>query len=323
MIVPGRTSRPTIAPVSPVLPVALRPGAGALLLPLVYRRLVCAGVLGAALGSLCRGPSHGQELQDPPAPIEEKAPRTEQTQSHLEALSLFGAGRIEEQNDRLAEALRLYQRALRYEPNALPIVREIVPLAFSLERPNEAIRYALKAAELDPSDPLLLRQLGLHLAETGRFRQAQKLYEQAREQLRDNPRSAAYILLSIEFGRLCFVTDHVQEAADAFAIALPAIDKPEDFGFTDAQKQLLVGKEAVRNLELFAEAFLAADRPDDAQAVYERLERLRPDKALRIPPGPRQRREERLRCRAGNSRSISMPTARRRTPAPTSCWSRC
>ena len=66
-------------------------------------------------------------------------------------------------------------------------MREIVPLAFNLDRPNEAVRYALKAAELDPSDPLLLRQLGLHLAEAGRFQQALKLYQQARRHLQASP----------------------------------------------------------------------------------------------------------------------------------------
>ena len=220
------------------------------------------------------------ELEDVPAQIEEAHVRTAREQDHIESLSLFGAGRIEEQKDHLSEALRLYQRALRYEPDGLPIIREIVPLAFSLDRPNEAVRYALRAAELDPSDPLLLRQLGLHLAEAGRFGQALQLYERARARLQDQPRTAAYILLSMELGRLCFVTDHSQEAANAFAQVMPALDKPDDFGFSEGQKKMFVGAEGARALQLFAEAFLAADRPDDAQAAYERLERLRPDKAL-------------------------------------------
>ncbi len=192
---------------------------------------------------------------------------------------MFAAGRIEEQKEHFAEALRLYQRALRCDPEALPIIREIVPLAFNLERPNEAVRYALKAAEIDPSDPLLLRQLGLHLAEGGRFQQALKLYKQARANLPSNPPSPAYILLSMELGRLCFVTDHPQEAAEAFAIVLPAVEDPDKFGLNDNQKKLFVGTEGVRSLELMAEAFVAADRPDDAQVAYERLEVLRPNKA--------------------------------------------
>ena len=142
--------------------------------------------------------------------------------------------------------MRLYQRALRCDPNALPIIREIVPLAFNLDRPNEAVRYALKAAELDPSDPLLLRQLGLHLAEAGRFQQALELYTQARSNLPSQPPSPAYILLSMELGRLCFVTDHAQEAADAFAIVLPAIENPENFGLNDNQRKLFVGAEGMR-----------------------------------------------------------------------------
>ena len=85
----------------------------------------------------------------------------------------------------------------------------------------------------------------------------------------------------MELGRLCFVTDHAQEAADAFAIVMPAIENPDDFGLSDNQKKMFVGERGgCAALELFAEAFLAADRPDDALAAYERLERLQPNKAL-------------------------------------------
>ncbi len=104
--------------------------------------------------------TRADEIDDVPAPLEEATPRTKEEQTHLDALSLFSAGRIEEQKDHLSEALRLYQRALRCDPNALPIIREIVPLAFNLDRPNEAVRYALKAAELDPSDPAAFASTG-------------------------------------------------------------------------------------------------------------------------------------------------------------------
>jgi len=225
-------------------------------------------------------PREATVLDEPAAPISEKAPRTEQQKNHLEALSLFSAGRIAEQHEHLAPALKLYQRALRFEPNATPIIRQIIPLAFSLDRPNEAVRYALKAAELEPGDPLLLRQLGLHLTETGKFDQALKLYEQARSRLEKQPRTAAYVLLTMELGRLCFVTDRQKEAAEAFAEVMKAFDKPDDFGLNETQRKALIGDEGRKNLELFAEAFLTADRPDDALAAYEKLEKLRSNKAL-------------------------------------------
>ena len=240
--------------------------------------LLLVGGCVIAVPFACR--TAADEFDDAPLRLEEKEPRSDRQRNHIEALSLFGAGRIEEQKDHLAAALRLYERALRFEPDALPIVRQIIPLAFSLDRPNEAVRYALRAAELDPSDPLLLRQLGLHLAESGRFQQALKLYQQAQKHLHEQPRGAAYVMLSMELGRLCFVTDHQQEAAAAFAEVMPAIDKPADFGLNENQTKMFSGEEGAKTLELFAEAFLAADRPDDALAAYEKLEQLRPDKTL-------------------------------------------
>ncbi|MBI2827391.1 MAG: tetratricopeptide repeat protein [Planctomycetia bacterium] len=219
-------------------------------------------------------------FDDAPAPLVERKPRSQQDKDHLEALSLFAAGRIEEQNEHLREALRLYQRALRFEPNSLPVIRQIIPLAFSLDRPNEAVRYALKAAELDPSDPLLLRQLGLHLAEAGQFEQALKLYQQARSRLEGNTKSASYLMLTMELGRLCFVTDHPREAADAFAVVMGALDRLDDYGLSDSQRKTFVGEEGRKNLNLFAETFLAAGRPDDALTAYDKLDAMRPNKAL-------------------------------------------
>ena len=117
-------------------------------------------------------------MEETPEAFVPRRPRTEKEQNRVEALSLFSLARMHEQNDENAEALRLYQRALRYDPESLPILREIIPLAFSLDRAAEGVRYALKAVELDPSDPLLLRRLGVLLTERRRVRRrAQALRE--------------------------------------------------------------------------------------------------------------------------------------------------
>ena len=52
-------------------------------------------------------------LDDPPAKLVPSNPRTVDDIDHLEALSLFAAGRLHEQRQDFSEALKLYERALR------------------------------------------------------------------------------------------------------------------------------------------------------------------------------------------------------------------
>src|SRR5690606_18238480 len=98
--------------------------------------LPCA--LGAAPAPL-PGPL---ELEDPIAPLTPVKPRTEAEQDHLDALAHFAAGRVAVQREDHATALREYQRAARLDPDADYVLREIVPLAFELNRPAIAVRYA-------------------------------------------------------------------------------------------------------------------------------------------------------------------------------------
>jgi len=218
-------------------------------------------------------------VDETPEPFVPRRPRTEKEQNRVEALSLFALARMHEQNDENDEALRLYQRALRYDPESLPILREIIPLAFSLDRAAEGVRYALKAVELDPSDPLLLRRLGVLLTERGEFAGALKLYEKALS-LAGDKKTAAYVMLRMEMGRLYFVTEHYREAAEAFAEIMAALAQPDEAGLNATQRAAFVGEEGRKTFELFGEALLEADMPERALAAYQQAEKLLANKAL-------------------------------------------
>ena len=118
-------------------------------------------------------------FEDRPEPLVTKHTRTEAEEDRLEAAAKFAAGRALEQREQFTSALRLYQRAFRLDPQATTILRSIVPLAYSLNRRIEALRYAVKLAEQDDSDPMLMRRIGQFLAETGEVKRGAKLLERA------------------------------------------------------------------------------------------------------------------------------------------------
>ena len=81
--------------------------------------------------------------------------------------------------EEFAEALRCYQRALRYDPQSAAIARAIVPVAVQLERYAEAARYALKAERLGRRRSLAAGQAGRLSGRRGRLAEAVALYEKA------------------------------------------------------------------------------------------------------------------------------------------------
>ncbi|MEX2140714.1 MAG: tetratricopeptide repeat protein [Pirellulales bacterium] len=219
------------------------------------------------------------ELDDVPAPLNQDEPRSEAHRDRLDAVSMFAAGRMLEQRQELPQALRRYQRAFRLDPTAEPVLREIVPLAFNLGREEEAVRYATKLAELDASDPMLLRRLGIVLTEQRQFKDALALYEKVRKLEAGKPKSAGQVMLHLEMGRLYLLTEQYDKAAELFAFVSKSLDAPDDYGLTPVVLKSLIGDKGELH-ELMAAGFLETGNVDEAARSFSRLEKLSSNKAV-------------------------------------------
>jgi tetratricopeptide (TPR) repeat protein len=216
-------------------------------------------------------------IEERPSPLNAR-PHTQQERDHLEAVSLFSAGRMHERRGELADALRCYERALRLDPQAGAILRAIIPVAVRLERHAEAVRYATKIVELEDSDPLLLRLLGVHLTEQGDLAGAARLYAKSLAARDDRKKTATDILLHMEMGRICHLAEKYAEAADNFAKVVRALEHPEEVPFDDEVKRILLGEPGPTYV-LFGDCFLAAGRTDEAMAAFKKAESLDPNPA--------------------------------------------
>ena len=218
-------------------------------------------------------------LDEPLEPLVPKTARTEAEEDHLEALSLFAAARTHELRQEYAQAVRLYQRAFRRDPQAVTIARAIIPLALRLHRNTEAVRYALKMVEMEDADPALLRQLGIYVTEQGNWSQAVALYEKALAARKDVKESAADILLRMELGRLYHLLKQYGKAADCFARVSYAMEHPNEFGLDD-EVQKALSTDSGLTLNLFGESCLLADRTDEAKAYFEKANQTSPNEGL-------------------------------------------
>ena len=246
--------------------------------PFGVSALTCATVLAAAAlfadeSSATPQGARPQDLllDDVPAPLVPERPRTELDRDRLEATSLFAAGRTHERREEYVEALRCYQRALRYDPQADAVARAIVSAAVHLKRLPLATRYAEKIAALERCDPLMLRRLGVYLTEEGDWVRAAQFYEKAIAARGHVKESAADILLQMELGRLYYLAEKYKQAADCFAKVSRALDHPDEFSIDGQIQKVLLG-EPSDTYVLFGECFLAADRSEEALAAFKKAD---------------------------------------------------
>ena len=233
------------------------------------------------------------DLDDAVEPFVPLQGRSEEEADRIEALSLFAAARIDEQEDCLYQALRRYQRAVRFDPSSLAVRRQAVVMAIRLadgdssQQEKEghwhaALRYAAKH-ELGINEAGVLWQLAQHFAQQEQYAEALRFYRQART-LQPEKRSTGYVILSLDVGRMAYLTREFAAAADAFGELMEALEHPDQYGLDERlQKRLLTANEGATSLAqlylLFAEAFLSAERFDQATAALEKANHLSPNAA--------------------------------------------
>ena len=237
------------------------------------------GLALATLGALVFAdptPPAKQLLDNPLEPLTPKEARSEADEDRLAAIAHFSAGRMLEQRQQSPEALREYERAIRYDSDAAAVLRELIPLAFSLDRPDEGLRYAVKYVEQNPIDSELLERAAEYLAESGQWSDALKLYKQAALQSAKDKPSPQRVAVQMEIGRLSFLTDQYADSAAAFKQVMEALANPEKFGIDAVAHKTLLG-EGGATYDLMGEVFLEAKQPENAKDAFEQFNKIRPD----------------------------------------------
>ncbi|MFV1966372.1 MAG: tetratricopeptide repeat protein [Pirellulaceae bacterium] len=219
------------------------------------------------------------ELEENPAPLAPKRARSESENDRLIAVARYAHGRILLHRGDRDAALKVFQRAFRYDPSSISIVREIVPLASSLERPEEAARYAVLTAERHPTDAERMRQLGAMLIKQNDLPRAVRMFEAVVELEKDEPPIMATVSLRMEMGRLYFVLGEFPKAAGAFAYVRDALKAPGKFGLTTSQRDRLLTKSALL-YPVIGETFLLTDRMTDAVEAFQKAHQAFPDEAM-------------------------------------------
>src|SRR5438034_5742254 len=137
-----------------------------------------------------------------------------------DAMTAYGLGVLHQRADRLVEATRHLEEAVRLDTEAVPPRQLLIPLYTALGRPNDAARAAAAVVVMDPSQADTWRTLARLLHEMKRTGDAVSVLNRcvAAPAMADRPadRIAAYR----DLARLCSTLNAHPQAADACRKAL-------------------------------------------------------------------------------------------------------
>ncbi|HTU26609.1 MAG TPA: tetratricopeptide repeat protein, partial [Pirellulales bacterium] len=219
------------------------------------------------------------QLQDRPEPLVERTKRDEADQDRIDATVLFASARAHEQRQDYEQALRLYQRAVQAEPGSAAVLRRIIVLAFNLDRRAEAGRYAQLLVSDDADDAILLRRVGLELADQDDMQGALAICQRVEKMEAGGKVTPGSVLLWMELGRLYYMTQQYAQAAEEFAKVDAALNDPAQLGKNESLRKVILSKGEM-TYQLFGECYLSADRLTAAQAAFEKANQSKADDAL-------------------------------------------
>lgn len=214
------------------------------------------------------GPAYGEDVLPEFVPLH---PRTAEDRREMETLRDYMTARALEGRRMLSEAASVLQEALKLDPDSVALQRRASRLYFLLGRTEQALESARKVLEADPSDTETLSLLVNYYDRRNDPAPAEALLRK----LLDNPKlvkgSPGYLLIQRDLGLLyADKLNKPQEAADALAIVVQALDEKAANKLTLADQRRLLGLDEAASYGHFGEIFLKAGRAEPAATAFRR-----------------------------------------------------
>lgn len=118
-----------------------------------------------------------QESWFPSLPKELKVPLTKTQQDQRQSLKEYARGQLCLREERLIEAMRCFEDAVRLDPTAVGVYKALLPLYAGFDRGNDVIKTCRKILSLAPNDSSTCFTLGEQLQRQGLIDDAVAAYE--------------------------------------------------------------------------------------------------------------------------------------------------
>jgi tetratricopeptide (TPR) repeat protein len=233
---------------------------------------------------LAPGAASAQEavLKDRPGLSKPLKPATKQELDHREALKLYGLGVIHERANRLLEALRAFEQALKLDPEAAPLYRALYPLYIALDRGDDALAVCKKAVELDPGDVDTWYQYARHLRALERNQESAAALERALECPDLKERTDLRAQIYLDLGILRENAKEYKKAEAAFRQVAAVLDNPDVLLEQGRGNRQEIIAQAAEIYERLGNVCLRAGRLDQAVRDFQTAQKKDPGRTPRM-----------------------------------------
>ncbi len=219
--------------------------------------------------------------QEPDLVIRPLRPFTRAELDRREALLLFGQAAEHEHRNRLPEALKTYEKALRLDPDAAPVLRALVPLYQALDRQQESLDASKRVVELEPEDYETWHTYARQLRAANRDAEARKALMRAVACKKFKERPEAQLSALQDLGALHEKLKDDKGAESAFRELIVLLESPA------AQELEGIGKEEI--VALIADTYervgrlcLRMDQIDRAVEAFKNAQGRDPARIARL-----------------------------------------
>lgn len=242
------------------------------------RPVLAALVLLAPTASLPAQPSPMQDVV-PARPI--KVPGRREL-DRLEALKLYGLASLQESKNRLPEALKTYEKALRFDPDSTAVRRSLIPLYIALDRQDDALTCCRRVLELDPGDYDTWYLYGRQLRALDKETDACAAFDKALACKRLNKRPDICLAIAYDLGTLREKLGNLAKAESAFRRVVALLEQPAETVQQGPLTAQDLASRAAETYERIGRLCLKAGKPDRAIAAFKSAQAKEPARAARL-----------------------------------------
>jgi tetratricopeptide (TPR) repeat protein len=236
-------------------------------------------LLGVWLGSAAAQAPSGIEEPVPYVPLR---PQTRRELARREALELYGLGLVRQHQDRLIEATRTFEDALRLDPEATAVYKALIPLYAVLSRKDDTLAACQKVLDLDPGDYETWAIYARQLRSLGRLPEARKAFAKGLA----CPGLAEHVDLRLQLyydlGALSEETQDYDQALTAFTELARILDNPQtplELGTTSTTN---LAEEAASTYERIFNICIQAGQYDRALQIFGEGQAKHPELGRRL-----------------------------------------
>jgi tetratricopeptide (TPR) repeat protein len=221
-------------------------------------------------------------LEDVPTPFVPRRPETRQELDRREALKLYALGLMREREDRLLDAVRIFEDARQLHPDGAFLHRALIPLYLALCRTDEALTACRKAVQLDPGDYATWALYARQLKGQGQRQDALDALQHAVASPTVKEHPEVLVQLYYEQAALYEDVHDYRQAETALRAVAKILEKPEvllEVGPFDLGQ---LKSEAAKTYESIGRVCTKNQRYDRAVAAFTKAQELDPERAGRL-----------------------------------------